>query len=612
MNAPTTGSGGLTGQSRLLIGVLAIFAVAALVVRTVHEFQPSVPPTPVPTAASAIAGSGGTVVGGGSVAAAPTAAGLPGDAVKVSILTTNTKAEWLRAVTTDFNAARKTTAGGRLVQAEVLEASGPDEMMKNLLEDGKKPVLWSPGDSGYIEQALQYLKDMHQPPIVTGDCPPITWIPSGFAMWRPMAQALGWPDRPISWKTVIDLAGDPNGWARYGHPEWGKFTFGHSHPDQSTTGKNMLASLAYASAGKTSALTPEDVRSPAVKDAFRKLEKDTYHYGLSTSALLNLMVTKGPAYLHAATTSETAYLYSVQREKARLTFPWVFVFPAEGTFWSDNPTCILQASWVSQEQQEAARIYRDDLLGPEAQDKAVAIGLRPANPNIPLHDPISLEYGTDPRVTSQTVPPLGSVSDETMAAIVDVFKETKKKATVAILLDMSASMQNPGMAKNAVEGATYFVGQLLKDDKVYAYVFNDSVTLLQPFGRVGDVSEGLSKLIGNLYPQGQTVLYDAVCRAVVNMNRLRDEDQKAGEARLYGVVLLSDGKDTRSQRTLNEMLACLPTGEDVEGIKIYTIAYGSEADKDLLTRVANRTNGRFYTATPENIKQIYLQISAEQ
>jgi Ca-activated chloride channel family protein len=96
------------------------------------------------------------------------------------------------------------------------------------------------------------------------------------------------------------------------------------------------------------------------------------------------------------------------------------------------------------------------------------------------------------------------------------------------------------------------------------------------------------------------------------MNRMREEDQKAGEARLYGIVLLSDGKDTRSQRTLNEMLDCLPTGNEVEGVKIYPIAYGDAADKTLLTRIANRTNGRFYVATPENIKQIYLQISAEQ
>ena len=47
-----------------------------------------------------------------------------------------------------------------------------------------------------------------------------------------------------------------------------------------------------------------------MKDAFRNVELDTYHYGTSTSRLLNLMIERGPSYLHAVTASETAVLYS--------------------------------------------------------------------------------------------------------------------------------------------------------------------------------------------------------------------------------------------------------------------------------------------------------------
>jgi Ca-activated chloride channel family protein len=60
------------------------------------------------------------------------------------------------------------------------------------------------------------------------------------------------------------------------------------------------------------------------------------------------------------------------------------------------------------------------------------------------------------------------------------------------------------------------------------------------------------------------------------------------------------------------MFMCLPSGEDVEGIKVFTIAYGDDADRDLLTRIANRTNGKPYTGDPENIEQVYLEISYEQ
>ena len=136
---------------------------------------------------------------------------------------------------------------------------------------------------------------------------------------------------------------------------------------------------------------------------------------------------RGPGYLHVASSSETAFIKNEEVLKSELIYPWAFIFPSEGVFWSDNPTCILQASWVSPEQREAAGIYRDFLLAPPQQEKAVQIGLRPAAPGIALHCPICLENGTDPGVTPQTVPPLASVSGETNAAIIDVFKENKEE-----------------------------------------------------------------------------------------------------------------------------------------------------------------------------------------
>jgi Ca-activated chloride channel family protein len=60
------------------------------------------------------------------------------------------------------------------------------------------------------------------------------------------------------------------------------------------------------------------------------------------------------------------------------------------------------------------------------------------------------------------------------------------------------------------------------------------------------------------------------------------------------------------------MFNCLPSGESVTGIKIFTIAYGADADKDLMKRIATRTNGKTFDGKPENIDTIYNAISAEQ
>jgi len=44
-------------------------------------------------------------------------------------------------------------------------------------------------------------------------CKPVVLTPVGLTMWQPMAEALGWPDKKIGWKTILDLANAREGWA---------------------------------------------------------------------------------------------------------------------------------------------------------------------------------------------------------------------------------------------------------------------------------------------------------------------------------------------------------------------------------------------------------------
>ena len=50
----------------------------------------------------------------------------------------------------------------------------------------------------------------------------------------------------------------------------------------------------------------------------------------------------------------------------------------------------------------------------------------------------------------------------------------------------------------------------------------------------------------------------------------------------------------------------------IAALKVFTIAYGEDADQDLLLRIANRTNGKLFTGDPATIETVYLAISAEQ
>ncbi len=188
---------------------------------------------------------------------------------------------------------------------------------------------------------------------------------------------------------------------------------------------------------------------------------------------------------------------------------------------------------------------------------------------------------------------------------------TKKRATVLILLDTSGSMEGDKI-ENAVEGTINFINHLERDDEVVIYSFNDITVRLKASGRAGDVVEALRQTLRGLQARGSTTLYDSVCLSVAQMNEAREEDEAADERRLYGIVLLSDGKDTASGRNKSNMYDCLPTGEDVEGIKVFTIAYGKDAYESLLEDIAERTNGKYYVSDPMNIEEVYLAISYEQ
>ena len=577
----------------VLIGVL-IFALVGLVV-------------------SFIQSSGGPDSDGSTppLTPGPSTPSNPG-VVRITILTSDTKAEWLGKVTELFNNAGFKTSQGRLIHVEMLQESTPGGAQQGIQNGTYTPTIWSPGDISWVETANQAMKDHGKPPLVTKECPRVVYAATGFAMWRPMAEALGWPDQPIGWDQIVALAADPQGWASYGHPEWGAFKFGHAHPEYSTTGFTMLATLAYNALDQTDGLTPQLVKSDAVVQAFQNVEAHTYHYGLSTRSLLTLMASRGPSYLHAVTSSETATLKTNEVNKATMPFPFVFIFPAEGTFWMDNPFCILETNWVSPEQAEAAGLYRDFLLAPAQQDLAVTIGLRPVTAGVALHAPIALDYGTDPRVSPQSVPPLAAVSGETQATILDLFQQTKKKASLTILIDNSGSMAGAKL-KNAVDGTVDFMHRLAKDDQITIYLFNDKTIKLDPSGRAGDVIEQLETRLKEFSGSSNTALYDSICEAVNYSTELKNANELAGEKRLYGVVVLTDGKDTASKNSFTSLLnSCLPKGEDVEGIKVYTIAYGADADQKVLEQIAEQTNGKFLTGGPENIQAIYLALSAEQ
>ena len=71
------------------------------------------------------------------------------------------------------------------------------------------------------------------------------------------------------------------------------------------------------------------------------------------------------------------------------------MYPVEGTFWSDHPYAILDAEWVGADEKAAAQQFLAFLKSKPMQQRALALGFRPADPSIPIGAPVDAAHGVD-------------------------------------------------------------------------------------------------------------------------------------------------------------------------------------------------------------------------
>jgi Ca-activated chloride channel family protein len=174
-------------------------------------------------------------------------------AVELSILYGSEKKTWLEEQITAFNAANPTIhVTGK--------PAGSGEAMTSILDGTEKPAIFSPASGAYITLLNQrwQLRDNHTKPLApAGD--PLVLSPIVIAMWKPMAEALGWPAKPIGWADILKVGADPKGWSAYGRPEWGELKLGHTQPEYSNSGLLSVLAIAYAGAQTTRGLTVADL-----------------------------------------------------------------------------------------------------------------------------------------------------------------------------------------------------------------------------------------------------------------------------------------------------------------------------------------------------------------
>lgn len=473
-----------------------------------------------------------------------------------------------------------------------------------------KPTIFAPSVSHWLAlvnyQTGQQVFDL-------ADSPSTALAPVVMAIWESRLQAIQSRNggQPVGWEELLDVMNSPNGWADYGIPgERTTVYYGHTDPYISSTALSTLIAEFYASARYNAGqadlrkLDMQNVRDEAVQQGVREIETLVKHYSSRTTEFKEY-IAQGPNYLDFVALEENDLIY-INQGKTQYKPPekLVALYPKEGTFWHEHPFGIPNAEWVTSEQRAAAKVFTDYVLSEIVQRKVLELGFRPVNPNVPLGYPITSELGVDPNQPTNilTVP-----DPDVIAAVQTSWQYVKKQGDILLVIDTSGSMRGDKIDQ-VREAATRFLDNMPKQNRVGLTIFSDAPQVLVPLGLVEKVDGQIRQSVSGLQADGSTSLYDTL---IATIDELQAAELPEGEDRIRAIVLLSDGQDTNSSATLNDVLAKINAARTGRNpILIIPVAYGSDADIAALNSIAQASATRVQSGDPKDIQKLLEIISS--
>ena len=542
---------------------------------------------------------------------------IPPPPIRISIANSIGKQAWLHQAVQEFNAE---SAGDvayqvdrRPVQVEIIQESVAGQtqdyrsgtMVKDTVAGKIQPTILSPAGDFWIAKLQKEWRDRFDGEVTSDVGPALARTPLVVAMWSSRVQALGcWPiaQPECAWPRIVALAKAPDGWGMLGRPEWGQLKLGYAYLPEDSPATAATVLICMSGAGKPSGLAVLDVDvDSACGQSMAAVEDAKTHSGTTSIALLQDMPTRHPPNLDGVFLYESDVVGSNQRLAQPLADPIVSVYPQDGNFLESHPFTVLDgAPWVNMQQVAAAKVFLRFLLSRDQQLKVLATGLRPADPSVPLGPPIDQGHGASPNVSLLALEmPERLVVDR----ITEVWQRVRKHTIVALVFDKSSTMVGPKLAA-AIQGAQEFVATMDRDDSVIWMPFDTEVA--PPIESPPD--HELSQRIGETTAGGETALYDAVLAARAELQSRR---AIFGATRRYGLVVLSDGRDSVSKSTQALLeLALQPEESDPNGIQMHTIATSDDVDEVVLREIAKAGNGTFTRATTAaDLVKVYSEIA---
>jgi Ca-activated chloride channel family protein len=255
------------------------------------------------------------------------------------------------------------------------------------------PAAWIP-DSRYLVELVNatYKQKRGRDVFLTGGeyrARPIVISLFSWGIYSSRDQVLRAQFGEIDWRVIHDAAIAKGGWPELGgSAEWGYFKLVVPDPRKNVGGLAAMVAAAGEYYDKTE-ITVADVTNPAFQEWLKELMgavtdfSSLGAYSVENLALFGYSMGDGGQLL------ESDLLVNMAGIQTRWQDPLVIVYPKYVT-WFDFPFTIWMGEETSALEKNAALEFERYMLEPEVQQRAVKMGLRPANTTVSITEPGSL------------------------------------------------------------------------------------------------------------------------------------------------------------------------------------------------------------------------------
>ena len=354
-----------------------------------------------------------------------------------------------------------------------------------------------------------------------------------------MAEALGWPNKPVGWGDMLALINDPQGWGKFGHPEWGRFSWGHTDPEISTSALSTLLAEFYAAVGKQRDLTVADVQNRREQPVISPRPGAKQSSTTATTPWSSATIwQKYGMSLYLRLPDGRNHPYRLQQKRppgaAGRDLP-------DGRHLHPRRPLHRDGERTSAEQKQAADEFYKFLLTAESQKLAMNFGFRPANIDVPLSDPVSPAFGVQPQGPQNTLP---IPSAEVIVAAKQTWSQNRKRADIGAGSRCIWLMQDNGKLDQAKAGLETFLQRILPEDRVGLGDLLQRRADQLPRAPLAENRTKLSDVIQSLRPNGKTAIYDGLIAGKQALDQI-PADQ---EERIKAIVLLDGRRGERQQQ----------------------------------------------------------------